>query len=129
MKLKLVEIYNARISLDKLFSEERLTQKMKYRLGFLIKELKDITEQQQELMIKHGAVAKNGGYVLEENTDAYGKEFFDFLEEEIEVRYSKISLEELENLKDENDEMIVKLNAYDYQTLIDTFIDPGDKLD
>ena len=129
MKLKLVEIYNARISLDKLFSEERLTQKMKYRLGFLIKELKDITEQQQELMIKHGAVAKNGGYVLEENTGDYGKEFFEFLNEEIEVRYTAISLEELENLKDENDEMIVKLNAYDYQTLIDTFIDPGDKLD
>ena len=129
MKLKLVEIYNARISLDKLFSEERLTQKMKYRLGFLIKELKDITEQQQELMIKHGAVAKNGGYVLEENTDAYGKEFLELLEEEIEVRYSPISLEALEDLKDADGEPLVRLNAYDYQMLIDTFIDPGDKLD
>ena len=121
MKIKLQELYGARLSLDKLFSEDRLTQKMKYRLGFLIKELKELTKNQQEILEKYGAQMKDGQLVLEGNTEEYSKEFQDLLEEEVEIRYTPISLKALEEIKDEEGKEIVKLNAYDYEVL-DTFL-------
>jgi len=121
MKIKLQELYGARLSLDKLFSEDRLTQKMKYRLGFLIKELKELTKNQQEILEKFGAEMKEGQLVLEGNTEEYSKEFQDLLKEEVEVRYTPISLKALEELTDKEGDVIVKLNAYDYEVL-NTFL-------
>ena len=121
MKIKLQELYGARLSLDKLFSEDRLTQKMKYRLGFLIKELKELTKNQQEILEKFGAEMKDGQLVLEGNTEEYSKEFQDLLKEEVEVRYTPISLKALEELTDKEGDVIVKLNAYDYEVL-NTFL-------
>lgn len=127
MKVTLKELNDARISLDKLCSQDHLTGKMKYRLKFLVKELKEIEESKRDLMEKHKAKTMNGGYYFPEDMTkeyrAYSKELKDVLNEEIEVRYIPIKLSEIEAIKGDDKKPLIMLNAYDYEVLCDTFVE------
>ena len=96
MKLKLVEILNAKIVLEKL-SKESFSAKNAYIIQRNIKNINQETEFFEEnkrtLLNKYNVeIGENGIRVPENQTEEFIKEFNDLLHTEIEINILQISL-------------------------------------
>ncbi len=99
MKLTLKEIRDAQQGLTQL-SQINMPSKSAYRVARVIRKIKpeveDIENKRIELAKKHGATSKAS--VPEENVEAFGKEFDEFLTSEVEVDVQPITEELLDGL-------------------------------
>jgi hypothetical protein len=99
MKIKLGELKNAETSLQKLI-EKDLNIKIAYKLGKLIKiisaEFKEIEDSRVKLIKKYGKEDENKNIqVLPENNEKFYIEFQQLLDEEIDIDFEPLALEEL----------------------------------
>jgi len=100
MKVRLIDVYNSVSVLNKLV-EEPLPTKVSFRLMKLLNalnsEVKLIEEQRLKLIKQYST---DGNTVSDQNKEAFIKEFSEFLNEEMEVQWDAIDINELgENLK------------------------------
>lgn len=117
MKIKLKDLKERSLSLSKFLNLD-LSVVLSFRLKRLVQvvkpELAVIEETQNELIKKYGESRKNGIFeVLPEKKEVYLEESNKFLEEEIELEYTKVQIP----LTDE-----IKLSALDMSNL-EIFVD------
>jgi len=100
MKLRLIDVYSSVSVLNKLI-EEPLPTKLSFKLMKLLNALNaevKLVEDQRLKLIKQYSV--DGNTVSEENKEAFVKEFSEFLNEEIDMQWEQIEVDNLgDNLK------------------------------
>ena len=100
MKVRLIDIYNSVSVLNKLV-EEPLPTKVSFKLMKLLNalnaEVKLVEDQRMKLIKQHST---DGNTVAEENKEKFIKEFSDFLNDEVEMQWEPVEVENLgDNLK------------------------------
>ena len=100
MKVRLIDVYSSVSVLNKLI-EEPLPTKLSFKLMKLLNALNaevKLVEDQRLKLIKQYSV--DGNTVSEENKEAFVKEFSEFLNEEIDMQWEQIEVDNLgDNLK------------------------------
>ena len=98
MKVRLIDVYNSVSVLNKLV-EEPLPTKVSFRLMKLLNalnsEVKLIEEQRLKLIKQYST---DGNTVSDQNKEAFIKEFSEFLNEEMEVQWDAIDINECDTI-------------------------------
>jgi len=102
MKVKVVDILNANEGLKKIASLP-INIKVSYqlmRLGNKISdELKVFDDKRKELLNKYGEINEGNWKVKEENMTDFTKDINDILEEDVDIEFEPISLDNLGDVK------------------------------
>ena len=103
MKVSIREIYASRTSLGKL-AQAQLPVKLSYDLAKLLKKLNDeytlIEDQRVALVKKHGEEIDGGEFTIanDEQKENFLNEFNELLDNDIEVDFEKINVDQLGNI-------------------------------
>jgi hypothetical protein len=103
MKIKINEIYNCRNALAKL-ANAQMPISMSYKFARLLKSLNDeyaiIEDQRINLVKQHGEEVNSNEHQIktDEQKEAFIKDFEVLLQNEIDVEFEKLNIEEMENI-------------------------------
>jgi len=103
MKVKLMRLYNAGPTLEKLSSGSGPSAKANYWIAKLVKtlstELQSIEEQRKALIHKFGTKTDTGVTVEKEKMEEYVKEFNSLLDSEVDLAITSLEVEYLDGIK------------------------------
>ena len=103
MKIKIREIYNCRNALAKL-ANAQMPISLSYKFARMLKSLNDeyaiIEDQRIELVKKHGEEINGNEHQIktDEQKENFIKDFDVLLDNEIDLEFEKINIEEMENI-------------------------------
>ena len=118
MKVKLKELVQADKSLSALIEQKDVPAKFQWRLATLVEAIRNYQELHDKIVKDHYAVNDDGKLVVKkESVEQVQSEINELLEEEVEINYEAIDINEIMNKKDETGEPLVKINAIDFINL------------
>lgn len=102
MKIKVYEIKEIVKVINKIMSSD-FPIVVSFRLSKMIKPINDIlkivTEKEEQLYKKYGETKDNKINIKPENFDIFNKEYYEFVNEEIEIDVDKINIKDIEKVE------------------------------
>jgi len=102
MKIKILELKEIVKVINKIMSSD-FPIVVSFRLSKMIKPINDIlkmvTEKEEQLYKKYGETNKDKINVKPENFDIFNKEFYEFVNEEVDINVDKINIKDIEKVE------------------------------
>ncbi len=102
MKIKVLELKEIVKVINKIMSSD-FPIVVSFRLSKMIKPINDIlkivTEKEEQLYKKYGETNKDKINVKPENFDIFNKEFYEFVNEEVDINVDKINIKDIEKVE------------------------------
>jgi hypothetical protein len=102
MKIKVLELKEIVKVINKIMSSD-FPVVVSFRLSKMIKPINDIlkmvTEKEEQLYKKYGETNKDKINVKPENFDIFNKEFYEFVNEEVDINVDKINIKDIEKVE------------------------------